>query len=73
MRDAFATHAVFNQSPPFEDINLFASDAALAEAVEREGGGAKAQRLAAFGAICGSAEAFTLASTRSNSIRPTIS
>jgi putative acyl-CoA dehydrogenase len=60
MRDAFATHAVFNQSPPFEDINLFASDAALAEAVEREGGGAKAQRLAAFGAICGSAEAFTL-------------
>ena len=60
MRDAFATHAVFNQSPPFEDINLFASDAALAEAVEREGGGGKAQRLAAFGAICGSAEAFAL-------------
>jgi putative acyl-CoA dehydrogenase len=60
MRDAFATHAVFNQSPPFEDINLFASDAALAEAVEREGGGGRAQRLAAFGAICGSAEALTL-------------
>jgi putative acyl-CoA dehydrogenase len=60
MRDAFATHTVFNQSPPFEDINLFASDAALAEAVAREGGGGKAQRLAAFGAICGSAEALAL-------------
>jgi putative acyl-CoA dehydrogenase len=60
MRDAFATHTVFNQSPPFEDINLFASDAALAEAVAREGGGGKAQRLTAFGAICGSAEAFAL-------------
>ena len=29
MNDAFATHEVFNQSPPFEDVNLFTSDRAL--------------------------------------------
>jgi len=58
MSDAFATHEVFNQSPPFEDVNLFTSDPALAEAVSREGGGHAAKRLAAFGAVCGSAEAF---------------
>ena len=40
----FATHEVFNQPPPFEDVNLFASDAALIEAVEREGGGEAAER-----------------------------
>ena len=26
MNDAFATHEVFNQSPPFEDVNLFTTD-----------------------------------------------
>src|SRR5207247_1454876 len=57
MTDSFATHEVFNQSPPFEDVNLFTSDCALVEAVDREGGGHGAKRLAAFGAICGSAEA----------------
>jgi putative acyl-CoA dehydrogenase len=47
-----------NQSRPFEDINLFTSDAALQDAVVREGGGeaAAVAGLAAFGAICGSAE-----------------
>ena len=37
-----ATHppeAVFNQSPPLENYNLFDSDCALKEAVHREGGG----------------------------------
>ena len=58
MTDAFATHEVFNQSPPFEDVNLFTADKALMEAVAREGGGHAAKRLAAFGAQCGSAEAF---------------
>src|SRR6185503_6659964 len=58
MSDAFATHEVFNQSPPFEDVNLFTSDPALVEAVSREGGGHAAKRLAAFGTVCGSAEAF---------------
>jgi putative acyl-CoA dehydrogenase len=54
----FSTHEVFNQSPPFEDVNLYTSDAALQEAVAREGGGGAANSLVAFGALCGSAEAF---------------
>ena len=29
---SFATHEVFNQSPPFEDVDLFALDAPLVEA-----------------------------------------
>ena len=58
MHDAFATHEVFNQSPPFEDVNLFISDRPLIEAVQREGGGRATKRLTAFGAVCGSAEAF---------------
>jgi putative acyl-CoA dehydrogenase len=60
MNDASATHEVLNQSPPFEEINLFTSDSALAEAVQREGDPASLERLAAFGAVCGSAEALTL-------------
>ncbi len=58
MDTPFATHDVINQSPPFENVNLFTSDRALVEAVTREGGGAAANRLTAFGAACGSAEAF---------------
>ena len=40
MNSAFTTHEVLNQSPPFENVNLFTSDRALMEAVNREGGGA---------------------------------
>ena len=54
----FATHEVFNQPPPLEDVNLFTSDKGLMEAVEREGGGEAADRLQAFGCVTGSAEAF---------------
>jgi putative acyl-CoA dehydrogenase len=54
----FATHEVFNQSPPFQDVNLFTTDRALMEAVNREGGGSAARRLTAFGEACGSAAAF---------------
>ncbi len=50
------THEVTNQPAPLEDVNLFAGDRALAEAVARAGGGAHAARLHAFGARCGSAE-----------------
>jgi putative acyl-CoA dehydrogenase len=50
-----------NQPPPFEDVNLFASDRALREAVDREGGSAYAERLDAFGARMGSAEVLVLA------------
>ena len=57
MAARFTTHEVFNQPPPFEDVNLYASDAGLIDAVEREGGGAAAGALGAFGQIAGSAEA----------------
>ena len=40
MSQAFATHEVFNQSPPFEDIDLYAVDRPLVEAVAANGGAA---------------------------------
>jgi putative acyl-CoA dehydrogenase len=58
MSDTFDTHEVLNQSPPFEDVNLFTSDRALMDAVNREGGKEAAKRLTDFGALCGSAEGF---------------
>ena len=35
----FDTHEVFNQAPPFGDVNLFACDPALREGLAREGAG----------------------------------
>ena len=35
---SFATHEVLNQSPPFEDVDLFALDRPLADAVVATGG-----------------------------------
>ena len=58
MNSVFTTHEVLNQSPPFENVNLFISDRALVEAVGREGGGAAVERLTSFGEACGSADAF---------------
>jgi putative acyl-CoA dehydrogenase len=58
MNSPFTTHEVLNQSPIFENVNLFTSDRALMEAVNREGGGAAVKRLTAFGEACGSAAAF---------------
>ena len=58
MSHPFTTHEVLNQSPPFQDVNLFTSDRVLVEAVNREGGGAAVTRLTAFGKACGSAAAF---------------
>jgi putative acyl-CoA dehydrogenase len=52
---AFATHEVFNQSPPFEDVDLFAADRPLVEAVTAYGGGAAENELSAFGKHWGSA------------------
>lgn len=57
MSKAFTTHEVFNQPPPLEDVNLFVSDCALQEAVDREGAASAAGALEAFGRIAGSAEA----------------
>ena len=58
MPPPFSTHEVTNQPPPFEDVNLFTSDRALVETVEREGGGTAAKRLAGLGIVTGSREAF---------------
>jgi putative acyl-CoA dehydrogenase len=52
---SFATHEAFNQSPPFEDIDLFALDRPLAEAVAANGGKAAAVELSGFGRHWGSA------------------
>jgi len=52
---SFATHEVFNQSPPFEDVDLFAVDRPLALAVVANGGGQAAKELSDFGRHWGSA------------------
>ncbi|MCA1515156.1 acyl-CoA dehydrogenase family protein [Bradyrhizobium sp. NBAIM01] len=52
---AFATHEVFNQSPPFEDVDLFAVDRPLADAVKANGGAAAERELSEFGRHWGSA------------------
>src|SRR5438105_9447355 len=52
---------VNNQPPRFEDVNLFASDRALREAVAREGGAIHACRIDSFGTFMGAAETWALA------------
>jgi putative acyl-CoA dehydrogenase len=52
----FDTHEVFNQPPPFEDVNLFTSDRVLTETVAREGADWAVGHLTEFGARVGSAE-----------------
>ena len=51
------THEVENQPPPLEDLNLYETDAALVEALGREGGGFGEEGVRAYGAVMGSAEA----------------
>ena len=51
---SFATHEVFNQSPPFEDVDLFAVDQPLMAAVAANGGGQAAKELSDFGRHWGS-------------------
>src|SRR6201987_1497468 len=46
---SFATHEVFNQSPPFVDVDLFALDPPLADAVAANGGVLAKQELMEFG------------------------
>ncbi|CAL78239.1 isovaleryl CoA dehydrogenase (adaptive response to DNA-methylation damage) [Bradyrhizobium sp. ORS 278] len=50
------THEVFNQSPPFADVNLFTADRPLMDAVAANGGSGAEQELIAFGKLWGSAE-----------------
>jgi len=52
---SFATHEVFNQSPAFCDVDLFAVDQPLAAAVAANGGAASAAELSEFGRHWGSA------------------
>jgi putative acyl-CoA dehydrogenase len=51
-----ATHDVDNQVPPFEDVNRYASDIALREAVTRAGATADEAAFAELGGRVGSAE-----------------
>jgi len=57
------THAVFNQFDELHDYNLFATDAALAEAVEAGGAGWSRAALDAFGVEVGSAQSFAEAAS----------
>ena len=54
-KTSFATHEVLNQSPPFVDVDLFALDLPLGEAVAANGGAAARAELSEFGRHWGSA------------------
>jgi putative acyl-CoA dehydrogenase len=56
----FETHIVVNQAPPFGDVNLYACDLALQEAVEREGAGWARARLHGLGAELGRSDVLDL-------------
>ena len=49
MPEAFTTHDVVNQSPPYEDVNLFLTDQPLMSAVKREGSSLFGNNLKDFG------------------------
>ena len=58
IRSRFDTHEVFNQSPPYEDVDLFTSDAALVGAVKANGAAIELPALSAFGKLWGTAKMF---------------
>jgi putative acyl-CoA dehydrogenase len=49
------THTVFNQAPPLVDVDVFAGNLPLVEAVEREGAGWVRERASALGRFVGAA------------------
>jgi putative acyl-CoA dehydrogenase len=57
---SFVTHEVLNQPPPLQDYDLFGQDAALVDAVLREGGGWGAERLSDLGRRLGEADTLHL-------------
>jgi len=59
-RSRFDTHEVFNQSPPYENVDLFESDTPLKDAVNANGGAEEGAALSAFGRHWGSAQMFAL-------------
>ena len=52
---------VLNQSPPYVDVDLYASDPPLQSAVAAQGGNGEAAELSAFGKHWGSAQMLDLA------------
>ncbi|MBM3529618.1 MAG: DNA alkylation response protein [Alphaproteobacteria bacterium] len=58
MAGRFDTHEVINQSPPFQDVDLYGSDRPLQEAVAANVAGAEAEALSAFGLRWGAAAMF---------------
>jgi len=58
MAARFDPQEVFNQSPPYRDVDLFGSDRPLQEAVAANGAAGEAAALSAFGRRWGSAEMF---------------
>jgi putative acyl-CoA dehydrogenase len=61
MEQAMAVEEVLNQSPPYVDIDLYASDRPLKDAVAANGAGSDAAALSAFGKHWGTGEMFELA------------
>ncbi|MFZ3361584.1 MAG: isovaleryl-CoA dehydrogenase, partial [Xanthobacteraceae bacterium] len=59
-RSHLDTHEVFNQSPPYENVDLFGSDAVLQDAVRANGAADEEPLLSAFGKHWGTAEMFAL-------------
>jgi len=63
--DPYATHEILNQSPPFEEVNLFDTDRALGDALAANLPAARLAaartRLSAFGAALGRREILALA------------
>lgn len=59
-RSRFDTHEVFNQSPSYENVDLFSSDLPLQEAVKANGAADEVPLLAAFGKHWGTADMFAL-------------
>jgi len=55
-----ATHEVFNQPPPLAGYNLLTADAALSEAVEREGAAWAKNEVRTFGEVCGRSDVIAL-------------
>ena len=61
VQQRFDTHDIFNQSPPFENVDLYASDRALQDAVAANGAGSEAAALSEFGRRWGAAAMFDAA------------
>jgi putative acyl-CoA dehydrogenase len=58
IRSRFETHEVFNQAPPYEDVDLFTSDVPLVDAVKANAGAQELPALAAFGRQWGTGRMF---------------